>query len=152
MLLAAAVTWRRDRRRVGWLPMLYSVFLIVYLTLLRREPGGVAVLRWELALEPGASAWAGECLNLVLYLPFGWAALGRQKKQAGAAAAGGLLGLALRWPARRRSTLRAGAGRIAMTSSSILPGLQLGALLRCMRMPGHKGKPENRSGKSTAEK
>lgn len=72
------MVWQEHKRRTGWLPALYSTFLVVYLTLLRRAPGGETVLRWELTL--GSGAWVGECLNLALYLPFGWAAAHRQNE------------------------------------------------------------------------
>ena len=60
---------RRDRQ---WLPTAYSVFLILYITLLRRAPGYNENIRLHLKLWPNAGVWAGNLLNLILYVPFGW--------------------------------------------------------------------------------
>lgn len=51
----------------------YGVFLILYITLLRREPGYNENIRLYLKLWPDADVWAGNLLNVVLYIPFGWA-------------------------------------------------------------------------------
>lgn len=52
----------------------YSVFLILYITLLRRAPGYDENIRLTLKLLPNAGLWAGNLLNLVLYIPLGWTA------------------------------------------------------------------------------
>ena len=51
----------------------YGVFLILYITLLRREPGYNENIRLYLKLWPDADVWDGNLLNVVLYIPFGWA-------------------------------------------------------------------------------
>ena len=56
----------------SWLPTAYSVFLILYITLLRRAPGYNENIRLHLKLWPSAGVWAGNLLNLILYIPFGW--------------------------------------------------------------------------------
>lgn len=59
----------KDKR---WLPTAYSVFLILYITLLRRAPGYNENARLFLKLWPNTGVWAGNLLNLILYVPFGW--------------------------------------------------------------------------------
>lgn len=61
------------RKKVGWAATAYSIFLIFYITLLRREPGyqESILLRPQLYLNLGN--WVGNLLNLLLYIPFGWA-------------------------------------------------------------------------------
>lgn len=59
----------KDRQ---WLPTAYSVFLILYITLLRRAPGYNENIQLHLKLWPNAGVWAGNLLNLILYVPFGW--------------------------------------------------------------------------------
>ena len=60
---------RRDKK---WFPTTYCVFLIFYITLLRRAPGYNENIRLHLKLWPDAGVWAGNLLNLILYVPFGW--------------------------------------------------------------------------------
>ena len=48
------------------------MFLILYITLLRRAPGYNENIRLHLKLWPNAGVWAGNLLNLILYGPFGW--------------------------------------------------------------------------------
>lgn len=59
------------RKEKSWLPTTYSVFLILYITLLRRAPGYNENIRLHLKLWPNAGVWAGNLLNLILYVPFG---------------------------------------------------------------------------------
>lgn len=61
-----------NRKEKSWLPTAYSVFLILYITLLRRAPGYNENIRLHLKLWPNAGVWAGNLLNLILYVPFGW--------------------------------------------------------------------------------
>ena len=61
-----------NRKDKQWLPTAYSVFLILYITLLRRAPGYNENIRMHLKLWPNAGVWAGNLLNLILYIPFGW--------------------------------------------------------------------------------
>ena len=59
----------KERRHVCiW----YSIFLIVYITLLRREPGEQRIVRMNLEIIGDASTMAGNLLNVILYIPFGW--------------------------------------------------------------------------------
>ena len=60
---------RKDKQ---WLPTAYSVFLILYITLLRRAPGYNENIRLHLKLWPNAGVWAGNFLNQILYVPLGW--------------------------------------------------------------------------------
>lgn len=61
-----------NRKEKSWLPTAYSVFLILYITLLRRAPGYNENIRLHLKLWSNAGVWAGNLLNLILYVPFGW--------------------------------------------------------------------------------
>ena len=48
------------------------MFLILYIALLRRAPGYNESIRLHLKLWPNAGVWAGDFLNLILYVPLGW--------------------------------------------------------------------------------
>ncbi|MEE1345921.1 MAG: VanZ family protein [Segatella copri] len=61
-----------NRRGKKWFPTTYSVFLIFYITLLRRASGYNENIRLHLKLWSNAGVWAGNLLNLILYVPFGW--------------------------------------------------------------------------------
>ena len=52
------------------------------LTLLRRAPGYDEEIRWHLSFWSGAGLWAGNLLNLSLFLPLGWTAAGLTKRRA----------------------------------------------------------------------
>lgn len=71
LALLGILAWS-GRRMLSWLPMSYSVFLILYITLLRRAPGYDENIRLTLKFLPNAGLWAGNLLNLVLYIPLGW--------------------------------------------------------------------------------
>ena len=81
LLVLAALVWLA-RKRLPVLPVVYSVFLALYITLLRRAPGYDEEIRWHLALWSGAGLWAGNLLNLALFLPLGWTAAGLAKCRA----------------------------------------------------------------------
>ena len=70
LLLLAVVVWH-NRKDKQWLPPVYCVFLILYITLLRRAPGYNESIRLRLKLCPNAGVWAGNLLNLILYIPYG---------------------------------------------------------------------------------
>ena len=72
ILVALGLLAWLNRRDKQWLPTAYSVFLILYITLLRRAPGYNENIRLHLKLWPNAGVWAGNLLNLILYVPFGW--------------------------------------------------------------------------------
>lgn len=83
LVLLGVLAWG-GRRMLPWLPMGYSVFLILYITLLRRTPRYDENIRLTLKFLPNAGLWAGNLLNLVLYIPLGWTAqkcLLRSKKK-----------------------------------------------------------------------
>lgn len=71
LIVLGLLAWfnRRDKK---WFPTTYSVFLIFYITLLRRAPGYNENIRLHLKLWPNAGVWAGNLLNLILYVPIGW--------------------------------------------------------------------------------
>ena len=70
LIFLGLLAWlnRRDKK---WFPTAYSVFLIFYITLLRRAPGYNENIRLHLKLWSNDSH--GNLLNLILYVPFGWA-------------------------------------------------------------------------------
>lgn len=70
LLLLAIIAWH-NREDHAWLPTPYCVFLILYITLLRRAPGYNESIRLRLKLWPNAGVWAGNLLNLILYMPYG---------------------------------------------------------------------------------
>ena len=70
LLLLAIIAWH-NREDHAWLPTPYCVFLILYITLLRRAPGYNESIRLRLKLWPNAGVWAGNLLNLILYVPCG---------------------------------------------------------------------------------
>lgn len=78
--LLAIVAWH-NRKGHPWFPSLYCVFLILYITLLRRAPGYNESIRLRLKLWPNAGVWAGNLLNLILYVPYGMT--GWRRKQEG---------------------------------------------------------------------
>ena len=71
ILVALGLLAWLNRKEKSWLPSVYSVFLILYITLLRRAPGYNENIRLHLKLWPNAGVWAGDFLNLILYVPFG---------------------------------------------------------------------------------
>lgn len=72
ILVALGLLAWLNRKEKSWLPTVYSVFLILYITLLRRAPGYNENIRLHLKLWPNAGVWAGNLLNLILYVPLGW--------------------------------------------------------------------------------
>lgn len=70
LLLLAIIAWHNLKEHT-WLPPKYCVFLILYITLLRRAPGYNENIRLRLKLWPNAGVWAGNLLNLILYVPYG---------------------------------------------------------------------------------
>lgn len=76
ILVALGLLVWLNRKEKSWFPVAYSVFLILYITLLRRAPGYNENIRLHLKLWPNAGVWAGNLLNLILYVPFGWTSQG----------------------------------------------------------------------------
>lgn len=81
LLVLAVLAWLA-RKQFPILPVIYSVFLVLYITLLRRAPGYDEEIRWHLSFWSGAGLWAGNLLNLALFLPLGWTATGLTKRRA----------------------------------------------------------------------
>ena len=81
LLVLAVLVWLA-RKRLPVLPVVYSVFLVLYITLLRRAPGYDEEIRWHLSFWTSAGFWAGNLLNLMLFLPLGWTAAGLTKRRA----------------------------------------------------------------------
>ena len=72
-IFLACLVWRK-RKEMPLLPVLYSAFLILHITLLRRRPGYHEGVRLHFLLWPGMGLMIGNLLNFILYLPLGWAA------------------------------------------------------------------------------
>lgn len=72
MLLVLGLNTCINQKKMQWCPVVYSMFLIIYITLLRRAPGYNENIRLHLKLWSDAGLWAGNLLNLILYVPFGW--------------------------------------------------------------------------------
>ena len=70
LLLLAIIAWHASKEHHSF-PLVYSVFLILYITLLRRAPGFNESIRLRLKLWSNAGVWAGNLLNLILYVPYG---------------------------------------------------------------------------------
>lgn len=81
LLVLAVLAWLA-RKQFRMLPAIYSVFLVLYITLLRRSPGYDEEIRWHLAFWSGVGLWAGNLLNLALFVPLGWTAAGLAKCRA----------------------------------------------------------------------
>ena len=60
LLVLAALVWLA-RKRLPVLPAVYSVFLVLYITLLRRAPGYDEEIRWHLAFGPAPGSGQGIC-------------------------------------------------------------------------------------------
>ena len=72
LLVIGLLAWMK-RKDKQWIVVVYGVLLILYITLLRRAPGYNENVQLHLKLWPNAGVWAGNVLNLILYVPFGWA-------------------------------------------------------------------------------
>lgn len=73
LLFLAVLAWV-SRKKLPWLPVAYSVFLIVHITLLRRAPGYDERAHLTFRFFLNAKLWADNVLNLFLYVPLGWTA------------------------------------------------------------------------------
>lgn len=80
--ILAVLAWT-GRKKMPWLPIVYSVFLILHITLFRRAPGYDENVHLDFRFFPSAGLWAGNLLNLILYMPFGWAAGKRLQSRRG---------------------------------------------------------------------
>ena len=69
LLISAGAVSMYGRRKWKTLPFLYSIFLIVYITLLRRSPGYREEIQLYLQLWANAGTLAGNVWNVLLYLP-----------------------------------------------------------------------------------
>lgn len=70
LALLGTIAWH-NRKNKQWITVAYCVFLILYITLLRRAPGYNESIRLRLKLWSNAGVWAGNLLNLLLYIPYG---------------------------------------------------------------------------------
>lgn len=70
LALLGTIAWHNRKEHPSH-PPLYCVFLILYITLLRRAPGYNESIQLRLKLWPNAGVWAGNLLNLLLYVPYG---------------------------------------------------------------------------------
>ena len=70
-LVLAFVVWK-VRKKNYYIPLIYSIFLIIYITLLRRTPGYDEHLRLKIGRWEEADFLAGVILNTFLYIPLGY--------------------------------------------------------------------------------
>ena len=70
LLFLAIIAWNNRKEHV-WLPPLFCVFLILHITLLRRASGYNEEVQLRIKLWSNAGVWAGDFLNLLLYVPYG---------------------------------------------------------------------------------
>lgn len=70
-LLALAVLVCFLRKRVPWAAVAYSVFLILYITLIRRSPGTTGILLMQPRSWVNPAKLAAMMLNALLYFPLG---------------------------------------------------------------------------------
>ena len=70
LALLGTIAWH-NRKEHPSLPPVYCVFLILNITLLRRALGYNESVCLHLKLWPNAGVWAGNLLNLILYMPYG---------------------------------------------------------------------------------
>lgn len=80
MLIVLGLLAVLTRKKFGWAPVVYATFLILYITLFRRAPGYKESILLPLRLYPSLGIWVGNLLNLILYIPFGWAVQGWRGK------------------------------------------------------------------------
>ena len=79
LAIVAGLVWLPGRKKPK-IFLYYSIFLIIYITLLRRAPGYDENIHWNLRIWPNAGIWAGNLLNLFLYMPMGYFLLKCKKK------------------------------------------------------------------------
>lgn len=70
-LLALTVLVWLLRKRIPWAAVAYSVFLILYITLIRRTPGTTGILLMQPRSWANPAELAAAMLNALLYLPLG---------------------------------------------------------------------------------
>lgn len=70
LVLLGTIAWHNRREHPSLRPV-YCVLLILYITLLRRAPDYNESVCLHLKLWPNAGVWAGNLLNLLLYVPYG---------------------------------------------------------------------------------
>lgn len=90
LAILGILAWK-GRKKLSWLLLGYSVFLILYITILRRAPGYDENVRLHLKFLPNAGLWAGNLLNLILYIPFGYTAQKHLHGQKSKVVFGGLI-------------------------------------------------------------
>lgn len=70
LMMTALGSWRcHGKNRV--IPVGYSIFLILYITLLRRAPEYNEAIRYHISSLPDVKVWTGNLLNVILYVPLG---------------------------------------------------------------------------------
>ena len=70
LFILAVLVWIL-RKRGSWLAVAYSVFLIAYITLIRRAPEATGILLLQLRSWRNPGELASALLNMLLYLPLG---------------------------------------------------------------------------------
>lgn len=71
LILVSCIVWKL-RKKKPCISVIYSIFLIIYITLIRRAPGYIEPVRFHIGEWKEAGFWAGGILNILLYVPFGY--------------------------------------------------------------------------------
>ena len=71
LILVSCIVWKL-RKKKPCISGIYSIFLIIYITLIRRAPGYMEPVRFHIGGWKEAGFWAGGILNILLYVPFGY--------------------------------------------------------------------------------
>lgn len=74
LLLAIAFAIHKYSKERVWSFTVYYVFMILYITLLHRQTLCEREVKLDIDLFPTEGGWAGNLLNLLLYIPLGVAA------------------------------------------------------------------------------
>lgn len=70
LILISCIVWKL-RKKKPCISVIYSIFLIIYITLIRRAPGYIEPVRFHIGEWKEAGFWAGGILNILLYTPLG---------------------------------------------------------------------------------
>lgn len=71
LTVGACVAWKLGKKK-PCMSVMYSIFLILYITLIRRTPGYTEPVRFYAGEWKETGFWAGGILNILLYVPFGY--------------------------------------------------------------------------------
>ena len=73
LLIVGALIINKYCKKRAWSFTVYYVFVILYITLMHRQPLCERTVNLKIDLLPLDEGWAGNLLNLILYIPLGLA-------------------------------------------------------------------------------